>query len=277
MRHWLANRKDYPVVGEYFTEEWCVYFFVYGGLIFDLLIGFLLLWRRTRLIALIPFAFFHLTNKWLFSIGIFPILALGAAVVFFEPDTPRRWLRYMGVRLPSSADAPRSVLTPTIPRLTATVLVVFFVAQILAPLRHYAYAGNVSWNEAGHTFAWQMKVRDKKARGTFIVVDPDTGKRFEFSRSEQRRHMSETQRKRMLVRPHMILQYADFLRDQHRALGVENPVVHAEVRASLNGRPYQPLIDSEVNLAREKYKLFMTPSWVVPLPEDLRIGLYPNK
>ncbi|MBC8098904.1 MAG: HTTM domain-containing protein, partial [Armatimonadetes bacterium] len=67
MRMWLAARTDFPVIGMWFTEEWMVYLFSYGGLLFDLLIVPLLLWRRTRWAALAVAIGFHLTNYGLFE------------------------------------------------------------------------------------------------------------------------------------------------------------------------------------------------------------------
>ena len=37
IRAWLAGAPDFPVLGRYFTEEWMVYAFAYGGLLLDLL------------------------------------------------------------------------------------------------------------------------------------------------------------------------------------------------------------------------------------------------
>jgi hypothetical protein len=92
MRMWLARRIDFPLIGQYFTEEWMVYGFVYGGLLLDLLVVPFLLWRRTRLIAFV-FAFtFHLLNSFLFRIGIFPLFMSAATLLFFNPDWPRYWL-----------------------------------------------------------------------------------------------------------------------------------------------------------------------------------------
>lgn len=275
VRHWLANRSDYPVVGHLFIQEWCVSFFTYGGLLFDLLIGFMLLWKRTRLIALVPFLFFHLTNNWLFTIGIFPILAIGGVVIFFDPATPRGWLRLIGADVPD----PKRVQRPVIDKrrtVLLTFFAVYFAIQCLVPLRHFLYDGNVSWNEAGHTFAWHMKLRDKRSRGVFTVSDPDTGETWTVNARQQLVHMSSTQRKRMLVRPQIILQYAHFLRDNHKALGVRDPIVRAQVEASLNGRPYRPLIDPQADLAKRTYTLFGTPSWILPLEPGLPIGVYPG-
>ena len=72
MRKWLAGRQDFPVIGSWFTEEWVVYAFSYGGLVFDLMIVPLLMWKRTRVFAVIWIMAFHMMNAYLFSIGIFP-------------------------------------------------------------------------------------------------------------------------------------------------------------------------------------------------------------
>ena len=51
MRYQLSHATAAPVVGQFFGDEWAVYLVSYGGLIFDLLIVPMLLWRRTRTIA----------------------------------------------------------------------------------------------------------------------------------------------------------------------------------------------------------------------------------
>jgi vitamin K-dependent gamma-carboxylase len=48
-----------------------------------------LLFPLTRPLALIAAFGFHFMNSKLFTIGIFPWLALGTALLFFPPDWPR--------------------------------------------------------------------------------------------------------------------------------------------------------------------------------------------
>ena len=94
LRMWLAARTDFAIIGRFFTEEWAPWLFSYGGLLFDLAVIPLLIWPRTRPLAFLAAVGFHMTNQQLFSIGIFPFLALGTALLFFPPDWPRfRWLR----------------------------------------------------------------------------------------------------------------------------------------------------------------------------------------
>ena len=51
MRTWLKERGSYAVIGPLLASEPAAYFFSWGGALFDLSIGFLLLSRRTLPIA----------------------------------------------------------------------------------------------------------------------------------------------------------------------------------------------------------------------------------
>jgi vitamin K-dependent gamma-carboxylase len=62
----------------------------WGGVVFDLTIVPLLLWRRTRLAAFAAAVAFHLMNALLWPIDVFPWFAIAATTLFLEPDWPRR-------------------------------------------------------------------------------------------------------------------------------------------------------------------------------------------
>ena len=93
LRAWLADRTDFPILGQYFTYELLVWFLNYSGLFIDLFVVFLLVNRRTRVFGFVTALAFHFMNARLFDIGIFPWLMIAATVLFFEPDWPRRMLR----------------------------------------------------------------------------------------------------------------------------------------------------------------------------------------
>ena len=165
----------FPVVGPLLAQDWVgLYLFSYGGLTFDLVIGFLLLCRKTRVLALIPLAFFHLTNAVMFKIGISPWLMLGATIIFFEPDLPRavwnrvlaklskRWSRQAEPQGSVESGCGASAPTTLRRKLVASFLLVWLAIQILVPLRHWLYTGNASWTEEGHRFSWHMKLRSKQ-------------------------------------------------------------------------------------------------------------------
>ena len=159
MRIWLGPRTDFPIFGPLFGEEWVVYLFCYGGLLFDLFVVPLLLWRKTRLYAIGAAALFHMMNAYLFHIGIFPWFMLAATLLFLPPGwlRPSNWhgggrkertqVKHKGHEAISWRDLePRQ-------RATFVLLGVYLMLQLVLPFRHFMYPGNVSWTEEGHVFS----------------------------------------------------------------------------------------------------------------------------
>ena len=96
LKLWLKGKGDAFLIGPLLLTDWAPWFMSYGGLFLDLSAPFLLLFRRTRWIALTLILFFHFTNVLVFNIGIFPFLSISLSLLFFPPDFPQqigRWLR----------------------------------------------------------------------------------------------------------------------------------------------------------------------------------------
>lgn len=265
MRSWLRERAHYAVVGPFFNTELAVYFFSWGGALFDLSIGFLLLFRRTLPIAFAAILFFNMTNYWLFDIGVFTFLMICATMLFDEPDVPRRLLGQPEPAYVAEAQDRR-------PRHRAVVLSLiglYLTVQALLPLRHWLYPGNVSWTEEGHRFSWHMKLRSKRGKVSFAVTDPASGRTWKVVPTE---HLTPRQITKMASRPDMIFQYVQFLRERLEAEGVRDPIIKVDARMSLNRRPFQHAIDPDVNLAAEPRLIFAHAPWLVPLDESARMG-----
>ena len=86
-----------------------------------------------------------------------------------------------------------------------TALAVGYLAlQLLIPLRHIAYDGNVLWDEQGMRWAWKVLVREKNGAVTFYVKLPD-GRRHIVP---PRRYLTDFQEREMSGQPDLILQLA---------------------------------------------------------------------
>ncbi|GIW80128.1 MAG: hypothetical protein KatS3mg105_1935 [Gemmatales bacterium] len=208
---WLTAVPMYPVgmnlrelvsrlvpVPDFLGPAEFAYFIAYTGLVYDLLIGFLLICRRTRFLAIVLTAIFHGTNHFLFPIGVFPFLAFGATLIFLEPDWPVRvwnwlkrprlarpdfaWLFGGAVALPvvgaalgwKQKPAPSYGQGPRPSQVVCFFVVSWIVAHFLLPLRHYAIPGDANWTEEGHKFSWRMMLRSKHpAHLVFRIVDPE--------------------------------------------------------------------------------------------------------
>ncbi|HJQ32589.1 MAG TPA: HTTM domain-containing protein [Pyrinomonadaceae bacterium] len=272
MRMWLARGAQIPVFGFLFTKELTVYLFVFGGLMLDLCVVPLLLWKRTRPYAFAAAVTFHLINAGIFQIGIFPWFMLAATLIFFPPDLPRRFAHM----LLHPADVPYKPLErageDALPpgelsrgrRALVVFLAVYMAFQILMPLRHFLYPGEVSWTEEGHQFSWHMKLRDKTATAVFNLRDPASGRTW----TVDLRQCKTRQCDKMAGQPDMIIQFAHHLAEEKRREGYPDVEVRATVSASMNGRRPQLLIDPEVNLAKVRRSMWPA-SWIVPLTEPL--------
>jgi vitamin K-dependent gamma-carboxylase len=225
MRMWLAQRTGFPLIGPYFTQDWMVYAFVYGGLLLDLLAVPMLLWPRTRKLALVLLAMFHLLNARLFVIGIFPWMMLAAALIFLPPSTLR----------------PKTLQTPS------------------GTVRSLLYPGDTNWTEEGHRFSWHMKLRDKEGMVLFSVEDSE-GTRL----VDPAEYLLPHQVAKLVNGPDLILQLAHHIAEDYRLRGHRDVKVYAITMASLNGRKPQPLIDPAVDLAARSRSLRPSP-WIVPL------------
>lgn len=92
MGMWLARRTDFAVIGPLFVEDWVVAIAAYGSILLHIVGAPLLLFRRTRFYVTIVYFAFHLTNHFMFQIGIFPWVAMVGTLMFFDPSWPRRIL-----------------------------------------------------------------------------------------------------------------------------------------------------------------------------------------
>ena len=136
--------------------------------------------------------------------------------------------------------------------------------QVLVPLRHLLYPGDVSWTEEGHHFSWHMKLRDKEAAALFTLRDPSSGRTWTVDLRECKSRQCE----KMAGHPDMVLQFSHFLAGEKRREGYGDVEVRAHVLASLNGRRPQLLVDPTVDLAKERRS--MRPArWIMPLTEPL--------
>jgi hypothetical protein len=150
-------------------------------------------------------------------------------------------------------------------KLVVGMLAAYLVIQLVLPLRHYHYPGNVSWTEEGHNFAWHMKLRTKTGEAIFTVTHPESGQTWTIKPEE---HLKSHQVMKMSTKPDLILHFAHYLAEQKRREGYENVEVRARVMVSLNGREPQLLIDPNVDLAKEEVSL-LPERWIVPLTTPL--------
>jgi vitamin K-dependent gamma-carboxylase len=278
LRMWLSTRSDMPLIGYLYTQDWAIAIAAYGVILLHVIGAPLLLWKRTRLAVFIIYAAFHTLNHFTFNIGIFPWLTLFGTLVFFDPNWPRQLKAKIIQRMsPANQNGEMTAHTVnnqavmTTSKLAQNSLLVFLAAwfayQILFPLRHFFYPGNVSWTEEGHRFAWQMKLRDKEAFADFTILDPVTKQSWYV---EPEPYLTAKQARKMPTQPDMILQFAHFLEKKWKQdYRLDNVEIRVNNYVSLNGREPAPMVNPSIDLTTIERNLSHA-DWILPLHEPLK-------
>jgi hypothetical protein len=270
VRTWIRWRADGSRFEGLLSSEWTAGVICYGGLLFDLLIVPLLLWRKTRLFAFVLATAFHLANGWLFDIGVFPWLAIALTALFFPPDWPRRFAAHFLNLWAGGGKVERAALINGDQvgfrhrRWIAAFLGLYLTWQLLMPLRHFLYPGAVSWTEEGHRFSWHMKLRSKIGETKFFLLDPATQEVWSL---DSLAYLTPRQQQKMNGHPDMILQFAHHIAGLMAEKGRTNVNIHAIAHTELNGRPPGLLIDPDVNLAAV-HRSLRPATWILPLENN---------
>lgn len=270
LKIWLPSKYDIPYIGETILQyNWVHYLMSWGGMLYDLLIPFLLLYKRTRLIGFIFVIFFHVFTAILFPIGMFPYIMIVSALIFFDGKTHNKIIKFLKRNLflirnkiiekPIDSNQKHR-------KLSITILSIFFFFQIIIPFRYVFYPSELFWSEEGYRFSWRVMLVEKIGYTNFKVVNKKSGNSFYIKNGH---FLTDLQIKQMSFQPDMILEYAHFLGDHFRSQGYQNIGIYAESYVSLNGRPSQELIDPKVDLLEQEESL-KTKKWIKPLNYEIK-------
>jgi hypothetical protein len=257
-RLFMAPKKDYALIGPFLQQDWVHMAMAYFGILFDLLIVPMLLWRRTRFLGFAISLFFHLFNSVVFRIGIFPYMSIAFSFFFFSPELLIR--RFLPWKPAYEGD---ETVVPSYKPLLIGVFSVFFMVMIALPLRHWFFKGPVLWNEEGHRLAWRMMLRTRSGQIIFYVTDKETGEKKRYPHEDL---LTTKQQRGVKTKPDFIWQLAQRIHALELAEGRDVKVTVIS-RVRVNDRNYSDFIDPEVDLASVPWEHFKHHDWILPPPE----------
>ena len=268
---WLPSKFDVPFIGDLLAKKWVHYAFSWVGAAYDLFIPFLLLWKRTRVAAFIGVLIFHLLTRILFPIGMFPYIMILSATIFFSAQFHQKIITVLAhvIKYPPQLLLWVAEVSPEkvrIPKIKLTILVMFFTFQLLFPWRYLAYPGELFWTEEGYRLSWRVMLMEKSGYAQFKIIIPKENKQFYVDNAQ---FLTPLQEKQMSFQPDFILEFAHHLRDYYETQWNTEVQVFVDTRVALNGRLSVPLIDPEVNLAKQK-ESFKHKNWILPFNDDIK-------
>lgn len=293
----IVSKSKTNFVTQLISEDVLVSFIKYGGLVYDLGIVFLLLCKKTRILAVCLIAVFNFTNNTVLfdDIGIFPFFIFCATLLYFDSERVGSFVdaifkkktldkKYSQKEIKrikkerektppntslSSAERSESnsYTRPYYKGFVTIMILIFVVFHFLFPFRYALYTNNPEWTGVCSHFAWRMKLQTKEIiKLNLIMHDKATGATGEIV---VKTFVSQNQYLHILDRPINLVVLAKHLKPQiEKKYNIVDPKITADVVVRFNGLPPQKIIMPEIDLTEIDETNYSDLSWVVPLQKQ---------
>lgn len=252
-RNLLADSTNVIALKKLFLQKWFYLFIAYMGIVFDLLIVPLLLFKKTRMLALLASLTFHLFNAIFLEIGIFPFFALTFALFFYEPET----IRSVFLRKKTSIETENGHSNYYGKKIVYFLIIPYLIIQLLLPLRHHFIEGDVLWTEEGHRLSWRMMLRERSGFIHIRIKDLKTGK---LSVYDYRKNLTDKQIQNLATKPDIIWQYCQYIKKEFKGKEI---AIFIDCKNSINRKEYKTLIDPKFDMAKAKWNYFRHNEWLL--------------
>ena len=261
---WLSSKYYLPIIGGFLDLPFIHYAFSWGGMIYDITIPFLLLYKRTRKIGFALVIIFHVLTAILFpSIGMFPYIMMFSSIIFLSSNSHVKILEALNkliiIKDRNIINKEQKIISNN--RYKLYIITLFFIIQLFLPLRHFLYSGNLLWTEQGYRFSWRVMLIEKRGHAVFKVINDENK---DVITVENEEFLTKFQEKQMSFQADFILEYAHFIGDIYKARGIKNPIVLVDNYVTLNGRLSKRFVANDINLYKEK-ESFKSKEWIIPL------------
>jgi len=247
LKIWLPSKYDIPLIGKnLMQQEWFHYAMSWSGMLYDLVIPFLLLYKPTRKLAFLAVVLFHVFTRILFPIGMFPFIMIIATLIFFDANFHFKIIQFLNKKICFRFKKQAIEKIESFPRYNKTIigiLALFLSFQLLFPWRYILYPGELFWTEEGYRFSWRVMLMEKAGHTVFKIVDGETKKFFYVDNKD---FLTPFQEKQMSFQPDFILEYAHYLGNHFKNQGHKNIEVYVDSYVALNGRLSTAYIDKVI-------------------------------
>ncbi len=259
----MNSKESYWLIGPMLQLDWVHQTIIYVGIVFDLLIIPLLLWRRTRMIAFAISVVFHLFNSVVFQIGIFPYMSIAFALFFFSSETlKKRFIPLKYQSIPAHSTPPNSRAKYN--NIPIGIFSLYFIIQLALPVRHWFIQDDVLWTEEGHRLSWRMMLRSKRGNVTIWAVNKESGERYRYNYNAL---LKNKQKHSFKTKPDLIWQLAQRIKKIEADKGID-AAVYVDAKVRVNGGVFHQFTNPEVDLAAVKWHPFKHHEWILPSPAD---------
>lgn len=246
----------------------------YLGLFFDLFIGPVLLFKKTRNYGIVFSVFFHVLNFIIFllvggEIGFFPFIMIATLILFIEPSWIEERILKSNARILSRQNL----------NVHLTYLILIFLSlQIIIPFRHFFFKGYVDYNGIGQRFSWRLKNMYKEPvtqpgliNFTVLTSNGDTVSTFHLRNIDKANIiLTDRQKTNLIYYPNMIPIFAKKIEDKFQE-SINNKnfdfVIHGKCEIGFMGRKPELLFSPKIDLTKISSLSHKTNLWLNPLKQ----------
>lgn len=271
LKIWLPSKYDLPLIGKtVMQQDWFHFAMSWSGMLYDLCIPFLLLYKKTRVFAFILVVFFHVFTRVLFPIGMFPYVMIVGSLIFFDAKFHHKIIgvfkSLFSIFKLKNNTIQQKAYNYKKQKAVLIVFGLFFIIQLAFPFRYLLYPGELFWREDAYRFSWRVMLMEKKGHTNFKVVNAKTGHFFYVDNDD---FLSSFQEKQMSTQPDFILEYAHYLAKHFRSQGHQNLEIYVDSYVAINGRRSTRYIDPNINLL--DYEDSWSPQpWILPFNDEIK-------
>ena len=259
----LENKCD-VTENTFFITPLLIVLITYGGVLFDLLIGFLLFYKRMKPLAFILIIVFNIMNYFLFldnsEIGVFPFIMISTLILFINPEYLTKIFK-IKQQVKYKHDSHH---------LLKYFIMAFLILQVILPFRHLLFKGHVDYNGIGQRFSWRMKSMCKTPTTEgiiqFSVIEKQSKKQIahfhllnmqeQFAQSgiHENLYLTENQITKLLYYPDLIPVFTkeiESIISNHTRKNYNmklNFIISANCHIKFMERPSQALINTSIDL-----------------------------
>lgn len=265
---YTIDQAQSSILTNLFPKETLVVLIKYGGLVFDLSIAFLLLYKKTRKLGVLLVVIFSYTNNSILfdDIGIFPFFMICATILFFDSAKVGRYVDNIFSKKSAEDAAETPIETsqqkqPKFRKLALICIAIFVLFQLLFPFRHFLFTSNPEWTGVAQRFSWRMKMQSRNVtQFSMSLVDRETSQKYNldgttFVTKNQFMHMPED--------PYTFVHLAKYISKKlYIERGLINPIIKAELMVEFNGMPAQYMLDPRIDLTKVDENKLAAHPWI---------------
>ena len=246
MATWLPSKYELPLLGKIMHFKEVAFLFSWMGCVYDVTIWIFLWMKKTRWLAYIAVIVFHVLTGILFPrIGMFPIIMMGATIIFFSPEWHQKIMQQLPLYSAFEGTTQKMHSQYSQNQVISIILAAYLIVQLYLPLRYVQYDGNLFWHEKGYRFSWRVMLMEKNGFTSIIVKDPLKNIQYEVNQDE---YLTPFQQQQMKSQPDMILQFVKHIGGEFTDKNGYAPNVFVDSRMSLNGRRSQEFTNKTIDI-----------------------------